>query len=470
MKITARYTVIVMLTIAVANLYSFRSIPTMIKPYLIQIVGGDTKNVTKNECPEPSEKVQTKPLSNITEPISHQHAMKLAYDFARATAHFVSGMSCDISGGRYIVFFSVLGSAILTASYPSLLINSPPWGMIIFNIVSGSLSGYVMPAIMTLISSWAPLNRRTVFVGVVYAGGPLSKVLEYALIEFFTVISRNWENVFYISAILGFLYILIHMYTVFSKPGMHPLISREERKFLEKELGTKIPKRIPWFQIIKDKHVIAILFGKCAHLWMQNINQTYLPQYLKLVVRLDLATRGAFYMLLPHLLHFFCIIVAAVLVQISINAHKVELTHLRIFCTMFSAVSPAILMIMMSYAGCNVYMIQVLSAMAICSMCTMNLGIKSNILDLTTHFAGFCEAFINGIATFGVMATPKLLGVIITEHCIVQWRRFYWITLAFTSFLATMHYIFVGTDRAKWDHLKKDNVTMYHDDSESESL
>lgn len=90
----------------------------------------------------------------------------------------------------------------------------------------------------------------------------------------------------------------------YSNPGSHPFISREEREFLEIEIGqlkrnNDLPPT-PWSSILVSVPMIALVCAQIGHDWGFYVMVSDLPKYMSDVLRFSIKDNGL-YSSLPYL-------------------------------------------------------------------------------------------------------------------------------------------------------------------------
>lgn len=99
------------------------------------------------------------------------------------------------------------------------------------------------------------------------------------------------------------------------------------------------------------------------------------------------------------------------------------LIKIKIFDSIFlknsipGSVIPAICIVAASYAGCNKAMVVIWFTLAMTFMGNYYPGLRVNILDLSSNYAGSIMALGNGIAAGAGVAAPTFVGIMTPDVC-----------------------------------------------------
>ncbi|KAG1658839.1 Vesicular glutamate transporter 3 [Nymphon striatum] len=167
-------------------------------------------------------------------------------------------------GGKKIFGFGVLLSTIFTLLTPlAATYGGLNWLMFV-RIMIGMGEGVTYPAIVQFWSKWAPEMERTQLLALSLSGASGGTVvampLSGLLAQYF-----GWESVFYVYGGFGCMWFLIWHFTAAETPELHPFISIEEQRYIERtrtDGGNLINfKDIPWKKIATSLPFYAIIFG-----------------------------------------------------------------------------------------------------------------------------------------------------------------------------------------------------------------
>lgn len=146
------------------------------------------------------------------------------------------------------------------------------------------------PAAMKAISNWFPRAERSTATGILNAGSNMGIIVTAVLIPFL-VVQFGWRVSFFVSAILGFLMLLIWHFS-YSEPVDTPALSAKEYQYIQdqnegnSEQDANEPE-LSWLQLLGYRQTWAFVFGKifADPVWFFYL--TWLPDFLTTNQQLD---------------------------------------------------------------------------------------------------------------------------------------------------------------------------------------
>lgn len=145
-------------------------------------------------------------------------------------------------------------------------------------------------------------------------GAAITLPISGLLIDYF-----NWESVFYVTGVLGLVWVAIWFLVMYDTPSQHPRITKTEREYLEKSIGIESinrkvsnkrkiynyvfklstiislrklfvlqPHKVPWIKLFTSKPVWAIIITHAASVFCYFTFVNQLPTYMKHVLGLDI--------------------------------------------------------------------------------------------------------------------------------------------------------------------------------------
>lgn len=147
------------------------------------------------------------------------------------------------------------------------------------------------PAAMKAISSWYPRAERSTATGILNAGSNMGIIVTAVLIPWL-VVQYGWRASFFVSAILGFLMLLVWHYT-YAEPEETNKLSAEELQYIRNnEPGapayeSNAAAQLSWLQLLGYRQTWAFVFGKifADPVWFFYL--TWLPDFLTSNQQLD---------------------------------------------------------------------------------------------------------------------------------------------------------------------------------------
>ncbi|EFO12903.1 hypothetical protein LOAG_15629, partial [Loa loa] len=154
------------------------------------------------------------------------------YIFSQILGGYLAGRY----GGRLVIGFTILGSAVLTLISP-LAATTSVFAFIVVRAFMGFMQGAIFPAFHTMWSMWAPPLERSLLTGLTYAGAqigntavmPLSGLLcKYGF-------AGGWPSIFYVRP--AFLWCFLWFFYVSDRPSHSKRISKKELNYIENSLA-----------------------------------------------------------------------------------------------------------------------------------------------------------------------------------------------------------------------------------------
>lgn len=148
------------------------------------------------------------------------------------------------------------------------------------------------PAAMKAISSWYPRAERSTATGILNAGSNMGIIVTAVLVPWL-VVQYGWRVSFFVSAILGFLMLLIWHFT-YSEPEETTDLSAEEYQYIKDgtlvnsaSLSDQVEPKLSWIQLLGYRQTWAFVFGKifADPVWFFYLS--WLPDFLTTNQQLD---------------------------------------------------------------------------------------------------------------------------------------------------------------------------------------
>ncbi|GJQ65401.1 hypothetical protein Trydic_g7511 [Trypoxylus dichotomus] len=385
-----------------------------------------------------------------------------AFYLGYTLSHVFSGMLSDLYGAKYIFCGSLLGCAIMSIIMTYTLKLSWFYSAIVEGLL-GVLQGIAMPAIFSLLSRWLPNDHKTILLSYGFSGGCLGSLLNGVLSAYFVKI-KNWEGLFYCWAGLTFVCCIPLTIFIYSSPAVHPWVSAQERAVLKRDLGTAQPKRIPLKAIIHDSAVWAIAAAEVGHNYSFITLDTYLPRILSEIAASDFTADITAFILI-YSFQWISALSFGYLGNNLIRRRHVPTIYLRCFFGALGNIVPSIISLLTLYVGCNSGVIIGFLTMAqICKGAVIP-GILCNVLDITIHYAGVVYAIQNCVGAIFAMIIPPVVGRIVQQQVIEEWRKVFWLVTGISLFTTVYFLIFCKGERAWWDVIEEDSEETSEDSS-----
>jgi MFS family permease len=140
------------------------------------------------------------------------------------------------------------------------------WGvgwLILVRFIQGLGEGPIVPCTHALLAKWIPPQERSRMGALVYAGAQFGTIVSMPISGLLA--EYSWPSIFYVFGLVGIVWSLAFLWTVYEDPSTSKRITEQEKEFINTTLwGTgnanKSPA-IPWKSIAKSMPFYAILFA-----------------------------------------------------------------------------------------------------------------------------------------------------------------------------------------------------------------
>lgn len=317
----------------------------------------------------------------------------------------VGGWMSDRFGGR-----RVLGAGVAIWSLATLF--TPQAAAISFavlfaiRVVLGLGEGVNFPAIHSLTARWLLVSERARSLSLNFSGMYLGTVL--ALLASPMIIAAfGWPALFYISGVLGLVWVLAWMLAAADRPEDSRHISAAEIAAITSSRNAEARAgRVPWAKIAREKAVWAIVLAHFCSNFGFNILLLWLPTYLHHTFGVTVARVGI-YSIVPWIATFVVVnsggwIADAMLLRgTSVGATR----KLMQSCAFGIGALPLLALPAARSPGAAIALITISAA-------ANGLGLAAygvNHLDVGPTYAGVLMGISNTIA-----AIPGIIGVAVT--------------------------------------------------------
>ncbi|XP_017771579.1 PREDICTED: sialin [Nicrophorus vespilloides] len=383
-----------------------------------------------------------------------------SFYWAYIVSQVVGGLATQKLGTK-----RVFGYAQLATAMCSLCI---PWAsevhysiVIILRSVQGFASGLTWPAMYALVGHWIPVPERSRFMSS-FQGFSIGIGLTYPLCGFL-IANFGWRSVFYTTGSIGVVWCVIWYLLAFDSPETHPRISLSEQKYIKENTvntyESSRKQKVPWTSILTSKPAWAIGITTFGRIW---VHYTFIipgPQYMKTILGFSIEKNG-----LLSGAPFICSYLASVLfcyiADKLVTKNWMSLINVRKLFTALSQVLPGVLVLSISYLGCDINVILVVWFIAVTMITAAYAGAMANVVDIAPNFAGPVLAFAQTIHMSASFLSPLAAGYMTKGgHTLTAWRNVFNVT----SFVAISTYIvyqIFGTDKIQsWNECEPPSST-----------
>lgn len=327
------------------------------------------------------------------------------------------GMLSKWIGSRHVLGIGIAASCLLTLITP--LVASSFYAIVTVRVFEGLFSGVVFPAIMGIMSKWAPPLERTRMSSLAFSGsfaGTVIALLGSGLLGEYL----GWESIFYVFGALGILWYIAWFFIIEESPETDSRISDAERHYIIQTIGNSVQQTThvstPWLSILTSIPVWGIV---CAHFtenWGIDTLLTQMPTFLSDTIDLDLSSNG-FYSALPYLTIAILMNITGYLADWLQVKRILTTTQVRRYFTSIAFLFQCGFMLMAAFLMSPVWSIFSLTlGVGLAAFPFSGFGV--NHLDIAPQHGGILFGLSNTFATIPGIVSPLLTGFLVQNKVI----------------------------------------------------
>jgi MFS family permease len=357
--------------------------------------------------------------------------------------------------GAKWVYASSLGissTATLALTIMYLMSNTHFILILILRCIIGIAHGVLFPATIALWSVWAVPQERSTLASIGFCGTHLGTSLTMLIGGICCrYLSSGWMYLFFLTSILGFVWLTLWILFTAASPDLHPTISAHERNYITSLTGNTGKKRamslasIPWKKIVTSKPLNALIVTHIANLFglfffLTNLGKIS-NQLFKLQPQLTgyILSFGFFLTLLSSLL-------SGILTDYIVRSNFITLTNSRKLFNSITSFVPALCMISFCFCDESNQVQGVITILIF--LASSGLGYGSgymvNFADIVPAYSGVIFGIANTFASLAGLIGNIVAGIVVKEPILEQWRKLY-IMFGIVYVFGGIVYILFGT-------------------------
>lgn len=321
----------------------------------------------------------------------------------------------------------------------------------------GLCAGLIYPALQCMIAKWAPPAEKGKFVGALM-GNTLGTCATWPIVGQITQ-SFGWDWGFYVISIQIALFCVIFWFVAADSPDQHKWITEEEKNFILEAQGGSVTKRKavpPYKAMFMSLGFWMLAICHFGNLWGLYLQITGVPKFMAEVVGFNLRDAG-FLAAVPHLTRLFFGMGFGTLGDFLKKKEILSTKAIRKLFVLCSHIIPGILLIGISFIGCNAIPIVILLTLSMSINGAAVLTNLQNAQDLAPNFAGSIFGIISFIGGMTGFITPAITGALTKDNNGTQeWGWNFIIGGCVYLFCGTVFILFGTTERQKWNEKKKE--------------
>ncbi|RIB20681.1 major facilitator superfamily domain-containing protein [Gigaspora rosea] len=344
------------------------------------------------------------------------------------TTQVIGGALADKFGGRRVLGIGSTTWALFTLLTP-FFARVNIYCLILCRICLGIGEGVTFPCIASLITKWFPPKERSratssvivsIFIGMAIAM-PISSMLGSS--------QFGWESIFWVFAIVGFIWTIIWYFYGKSYPRDYSGISKEELDWiLESESSTyskdnlehyqsgsrEYVHKIPWKLIFSHHEVWAIVLGESFNCWGFFILLNWLPIFYYEYFHVDIDLIG-YYTALAYFMYVIMGLVSGYICDYAIHQLKIRVLTVRRSVNQIGSLGISISLLLATYLAKTSFqgLLIITIGFALYSFQISSTNVSP--MDIAPKYAGLIAGLAYTCATvpafFGVASTGWILEI-----------------------------------------------------------
>ncbi|GBP29673.1 Putative inorganic phosphate cotransporter [Eumeta japonica] len=457
---------------AIANAYTMRVCLSMAITQMVRkdvAVEGDP-HYDPNACPDPHAVSNTTTYRTVeiyarsdTDLFEWSEATQglllSSFYYGYVLTHIPGGMLSEKFGGKWVLGLGLLSTAICTFITPVVTKWGGATALFALRVIEGFGEGPTMPALMCILSRWAPKAERARMGAIVFGGAQIGNIAG-SYFSGLIMHDGRWDDVFYCFGGFGLAWFILWTILCYSTPNDHPYISDKEKAFLNENVDSLAMTRkqnldpVPWKALLRSVPLWSLIIAGIGHDWGYFTMVTDLPKYMTDVLKFNVKSTGLL-SALPYVFMWVAAFFFGLLCDFCVKRGYHSILSARKIYTTIAATGPGLCIIAASYSGCNTTLAVFWFIAAMTLMGAYYSGMKINALDITPNYAGTTTAMVNGIAAISGIISPYLIGLLTPQSTLKQWRIAFWVCLAILVITNIIYLIWAKGEQLWWDDVKK---------------
>ncbi|XP_028130721.1 putative inorganic phosphate cotransporter isoform X2 [Diabrotica virgifera virgifera] len=365
-------------------------------------------------------------------------------------------------GIHRMMSITIVISAFMVILIPKMAEYFGAEGVMVCRVVQGLAQGFFYPLLSALMGRWVPIEERARVSAVTSAGATLGVILTYSLTGFLSKSSLGWPMSFYIFGVFGLVCSIAYIFIGSEGPSYCKNISKEERIYIEKSLGTENMTRnskIPWIEILTSVPFWAITLTSLGQGWGTSTVMSMMPTYFDKVLKFDISSNGVLSSL-PYINRFVCVFIWGISADYITKRKCLSLTNTRKLFTVIGSVGMGILLFLIGFLPetTNRYVVVVILIASEGFHVANSAGYNISHIDLSPNFAGTLMGLINFAEEIFSLITPLSVQYIVTDETDRhQWKIIITIGTCMMVAASAIFCLFSTAEKQPWNEIKSDD-------------
>lgn len=187
------------------------------------------------------------------------------------------GLIADRWSGRHVLTLAFCGFSLFT-----LLTPLGQWSfalLLLFRFLVGAFESMTFPATASLNARWIPRQEFGRAHTFSISGITVGQMIAYPLTTWI-ILQSSWQMVFYVNAIMGFLWVAVWLWYASDTPRQHPRITAAERDYIEANIAPKPTTVLPLRLVFTTLPLLVIALAYMCFAYIGWLFLFWFPTYL----------------------------------------------------------------------------------------------------------------------------------------------------------------------------------------------
>ncbi|CAD5219414.1 unnamed protein product [Bursaphelenchus okinawaensis] len=367
-----------------------------------------------------------------------------------------AGVMADRYSPKRLLMWSALISTICSLVLPYLARENFELTFI-SRFLMGIAEGFILPSINKMVSQWIPADEMSTAASVYTTGSQMAGFFGAPLAAVLCTSSYKWPSIFYVSGVMGIVWILLWMFTVTDTPTTCKVMTTAERQYLNRKLASDrstidddSPLKVPYWAIATSLPLWSLLLCTFTANMLVVLTQAYLPLFFKQVLYLGMIQNG-FFSAAPNV----SMLIVKFLWSIVMDKLKQKRLSSTAACKIsqgFSSVSVGIIFITLAaVADCRTPFISLtlFCAMTMCFSTAIS-GFYTSLLSLAPLYTGTLTSISMVAGNLGRLITPLTISYFNKTGSMQEWRMVFYFMALSTLFSGALFLLFGSGSPQQW--------------------
>jgi MFS transporter, ACS family, solute carrier family 17 (sodium-dependent inorganic phosphate cotransporter), other len=317
----------------------------------------------------------------------------------------LGGWLADRFGGKHVLTIGVLLWTLGTLLTPAA-VEISFGALLAMRAVLGLGESVHFPTVHSLAARWTISSERSRAISL-YVSGVSFGTAVALLASPVIVLSLGWPAVFYISGVLGAIWLVVWVIKAADVPEKCAGVTAHELAMIQADRPqAPLAESIPWAAILREKSVWAIVIAHVCNNFGGYIILLWLPSYLHKTFDIPMARLGS-YSIIPWIAAF-CVGNLSGWIADGLRKRGMTMTGVRKLMQSAAFILGAVSMLLLPLAD-SALLATVLVTIAIGGGSFGVAGFAANHLDVAPRYAGILMGLSNTFAQL-----PGIIGVALT--------------------------------------------------------